>query len=255
MSQTSAPAAVTQCRTVGDHTVDLFVEKLGQTFGESLLCVYFFGSRALGEARSASDYDLIIILDVLTEQKLAALNRLLREFPLIQPFCWGKSQLKGLPQHHVYWGAKLVYGAPLLVEPSAEALKIAFREIARNLMNTVTHYLILPHENDHVATRIYDKLKQLYFLLSIQFRWSEGHFPGNRAAVLAFLRRERDWEGVHLLTLLTTWDELTRQQELAVNPRPVLFRLLKYVEGLLTLVLQPHKKNDSRVPNPADVAE
>ncbi len=217
-----------------------FASVLLAVLGVRLRSLYQIGSSARGEHNKDSDYDFIVVVDRLDDELIDTLRDLLRKFPLgrggecvIQPFVWSMRQLATLPRHHFYLGAKWVLGEDFLREPSGEDLKLAFAEITRNIMNTLTHYLILDHDSAHVASRIYSKLKQLYYALAIAYRLELGVFPTNRLQLIAHLEQRGDSEGAKLVSMLAEWANHSRQERLTHSPRPMLGRILQYTENLL----------------------
>lgn len=218
------------------------VPTLASSFGSRLRSVYLYGSHARGEESPDSDYDLIVIVDRIDSDAIRIFSGILTQFPsekarngesLIQPFFWSTEQLGGIPPHYFYLGARLLYGDPVLTQPSSEQLQLSFLEITRNLMNTVTHYMILPHDNVHVSRRIYEKLKQLYFALAARHCIDTGSFPSDRSEVIDALRRRGDEEGSDLISILDQWADAGYEESFAQDPRPMLYRMLKYVESLL----------------------
>lgn len=216
-----------------------FKDAATASLGERLKALYVIGSTAVDDHGPGSDLDLIVIVDEVDSLIIEKVHDILRAFPsgekgecVVQPYLWSLARLRAKPSHHFYISPQLLHGKALLQQPAAAELKPAFCEISHNLMNTLTHYLIIEHDASHVAGRVYDKLKQLFSLLAIEERWKSGEFPRNRADLVSRLKARGDLEGAELMILLSGWSSGYAKAEIAKDPKPMLLRMLKYSEDL-----------------------
>ncbi len=64
-----------------------FLQKLNDTFGNSVWFVGLQGSYGRGEARDTSDIDVVVILDELSELDIQAYNAMLDTLPCRELIC------------------------------------------------------------------------------------------------------------------------------------------------------------------------
>lgn len=167
--------------------MNIFTQKLGQTFSERVWFVGLQGSRARGEATQTSDIDVVVILDELRINDLKTYRDMLDTLPhreLIcgfvsgkdELFCWESSDL-----FQLCYDTTPIIGSlgPLIERIDASALRRAARIGACNIYHACVHNFVHERSGD-ILRSLY---KQAVFVIQAVWFCETGEYIRSRTAL------------------------------------------------------------------------
>lgn len=142
--------------------INLFLQKLEETFGERVWFVGQQGSYSRGEATEKSDIDMVVILDEVTVSDVQNYNTMLDSLPhreLICGFLSGKKELLNWEPSDLfqfYYDTKAIKGSldELLARVDDEAVDRAIKIGACNIYHGCVHN-ILYEKNEEILKGLY----------------------------------------------------------------------------------------------------
>ncbi|PWM40715.1 MAG: nucleotidyltransferase domain-containing protein [Clostridiales bacterium] len=170
--------------------------KLSERFGKRLLFAGLQGSRQRGEAREDSDIDVVVVLDRVEAEDLAAYRSLLRDMPqggLACGFICGLRELRGWPGYDLvalsrdtkgYYGDLLALLPPLGREDELTCVQVG----AANLYHAACHTLLFGELEPQELRGLY---KSAFFLLRMDHALRTGEYVPTRKELLEKLRGAR----------------------------------------------------------------
>lgn len=174
-----------------------FVESLRRTFGERIYFVGLQGSYGRGEATEKSDIDIVVILDELSTDDIAAYNNMLDSLEnreLVCGFLSGKKELLNWEPSELF---QLYYDTTPLIG-TLDGIKELFSadDIARaiklgvcNIYHGSVHNMLYEKDNDILK----GLLKSAVFVIQTEhFRKTGSHFRKQKELVLAIDGQEKE---------------------------------------------------------------
>ena len=142
--------------------INLFLQKLEETFGERVWFVGQQGSYSRGEATEKSDIDMVVILDEVTVSDVQNYNTMLDSLPhreLICGFLSGKKELLNWEPSDLfqfYYDTKAIKGSldELLARVVDEAVDRAIKIGACNIYHGCVHNMLY-EKNDEILKGLY----------------------------------------------------------------------------------------------------
>ena len=142
--------------------INLFLQKLEETFGERVWFVGLQGSYSRGEATEKSDIDMVVILDEVTVSDVQNYNTMLDSLPhreLICGFLSGKKELLNWEPSDLfqfYYDTKAIKGSldELLARVDDEAVDRAIKIGACNIYHGCVHNMLY-EKNEEILKGLY----------------------------------------------------------------------------------------------------
>ncbi len=166
--------------------------KISECFGERLIFIGFQGSFKRGEATSASDIDLVVILDELNIDDLVHYREIVRSMPYSEKACgfisgkkeiqnWSKSDL-----FQFYYETEALYGDinDLITPPEKEDIKRAVKASSETLFHAACHSFVFDENQRESLTALY---KMTFFILQAEFYLKNEHYVPSKRELLTFL--------------------------------------------------------------------
>jgi uncharacterized protein len=236
-----------------DQWLQLFLERLRESFDGRLRFVGHHGSWARGESRPESDIDAIVILDTVDDATLRTYGQLIHDLSEVQPristFLGSIGELKAWPPHDRYqlwYGCKILHGSldNLIDRPTKADFLEDIRLKASAQLHLSRHYLLHPHDLTVVIHKLYYPFKEcVYALQSWMLLVTGTYYPrkADLSEVLTaaddreVLRVARDWHQLaperterpkYFIELLERWSRTMLERianvrmEAQDNPRP-----------------------------------
>jgi len=206
-----------------------FKNEAVDTLGGNLVCLLHHGSRAKGEARRESDYDVIVVIKEVNENVLKKFQNLYERNPCISSYVLSVRDLETMPKAHLleFMYAKPLYGKIKLKRPTADDVRQYLGFTRREEMHRIRHYLLHPHPPEKKAKYIYYGLKFVSIYLSF-FAFTESRkLPQTRKQTIAYFENKKAFSiGVKLLKILDNWN--AHKDKVAKNPDYYLFMLDRF---------------------------
>lgn len=200
--------------------VSQFTQQVKALFGQRLRFVGLQGSQRRGEATEESDVDLVVILDQVEPEDLAAYRQMLSHLaPSVKPcgFIGGWEDLERWPGHELFQfcgDTVAIYGslASIASKVTWQDIALAVRLGAAGLYHGVCHSLVY---DDQPAMALPGLYKAVFYPLQALHYCRTGEFADTRKALLDRLEgmERRLMEAGICWKELAQWDE-EQQQEL-----------------------------------------
>ena len=188
--------------------INLFLQKLEETFGERVWFVGLQGSYSRGEATEKSDIDMVVILDEVTVSDVQNYNTMLDSLPhreLICGFLSGKKELLNWEPSDLfqfYYDTKAIKGSldELLARVDDEAVDRAIKIGACNIYHGCVHNMLY-EKNEEILKGLYKAasfvVQAIYFkqtgtYIRHQRGLSDVALPEEKAIVDTFLRLKNE---------------------------------------------------------------
>ena len=209
--------------------MNVFRDKLRSRLGDNLLCLVHTGSRVRGEARADSDYDFTLVVSEISRGVLDDIRDVLSDYSNISVYILDKRDLAYFPKamclQFVY--SEKLYNEFGFPKPGAEDIDSYVNKMRRDEIDTLRHYLTLPHETVRVVKRIGLSLKYAYICLTYLVYKETGILPRTRLETIDYLEREGYQDlGVTLLKILENWS--TQETTALGNHREYLYMLEEF---------------------------
>lgn len=213
------------------NTVNVFRDALLQTLGsDNIVLIYHHGNRARGEARSDSDYDIILILREINRKIIHKIRGILSKYSNFQIYLLSRQDLEDVPfgQRLQFFEGQKLYGNLDLGLPSREQVLNEIRRSRLESLHYLRHYLILPHDNERKARLVYHQLKAAYFYLRSIAYFVTGNLISSRIELISKLKNlpVDCLLATELLQTLGSYEKC--KLKIAENPDEYLFKLEKF---------------------------
>ena len=177
--------------------------------GDNLVCILLTGSRARGEERDDSDYDLAIIIHKIDEEALIKLRSIFSGLANYSVYLIDDGNIESYPKatflQFVY--SKKLYGDFNYTLPTKSDIADYIGTIRRDWLDRIRHYVIIPHPHERLVKALIPALKCVYLTLSYLIYGETGYLPRTREETIAVLRRkEGNSLGMDLMKILEDWD-------------------------------------------------
>lgn len=208
-------------------------DKLVSTLGEKIVYLAHTGSRVRGEAKPDSDYDFTLIVSEIDKGTLDEIRDVLSDYSNISVYILDKKDLKYFPKamclQFVY--SENLYSEYDFPKPSAEDIDAYVNMTRRNEIDTLRHYLTLPHDTNKLVGRIALSLKYAYICLAYLIYKEASVLPRTRIDTINHLKNKGSQRlGVALLQVLENWS--TQEKMVIQNPRRFLHTLEEFWRNL-----------------------
>jgi predicted nucleotidyltransferase len=209
--------------------MNVFRDKLRSRLGDNLLCLVHTGSRVRGEARADSDYDFTLVVSEIGRGVLDDIRDVLSDHSNISVYILDKRDLAYFPKAMClqFVHSEKLYNEFDFPKPAAEDIDSYVNKMRRDEIDTLRHYLTLPHETSRVVRRIGLSLKYAYICLTYLVYKETGILPRTRLETIDYLEREGHQDlGVTLLKILENWS--TQETTVLGNHREYLHMLEEF---------------------------
>ena len=214
-------------------------DKLKKAFGERLLFLGLQGSYQRNEARTDSDIDVVIILDILTMEDLEQYKSIISTMPNNDKTCGfisGKRELQEWPKHELFQfsnDTRSYYGDLKGLLPPIEWIDIinGLKIGASNLYHFCCHNYL--YGEDEALQGIY---KGTFFVLQVAYYLRSNIYIKNKECLLPLL----DGVEKQILAISSNWDAY---KEAALSyPYDHYKTLLKWCSGIMTEEFNEHER-------------
>ncbi|UCH31645.1 MAG: nucleotidyltransferase domain-containing protein [Candidatus Bathyarchaeota archaeon] len=213
--------------------LESFREDVSRALQNNLVCLLHHGSRAKGEARPDSDYDLVIITNQMDKELIKTLQIVFTKYPRFSFYLLTLDELKTMPKGHYleFLYAKPLHGTLKMELPTKKEVISYVNYMRRETLSILRHTLILPHSKERKVRLVYYFLKQVYICLSYLAFSESGTLPSTRKQTIAnFRKQKKERLGIRLLGILEDWESY--KEDVASNPQPYLFMLEEFFRKL-----------------------
>ena len=212
-----------------DDILENFKHDVVKALQDNLVCLLHHGSRAKGEARPDSDYDVVIIVKQVNTQVIEILKDTFSKHPQFSFYLLSLDDLETMPSDRYleFHKAKPLYGSLKMKSPTKEEVinYINYKRI--DLLGAIRHRLILPHSDERKMKWVYFDLKDVYICLSFLAFSECGILPSTRKETIVYYKqRQRHSLGTHLLKILDNWDSY--KEDVIRNPDSYLLLLEEF---------------------------
>jgi len=200
--------------------------RIVESLSGNLVCLFLTGSRAKGEEREESDYDLALIVSKADEETLRTLRDVFLDHKGFSVYLLDEDDLRTLPKAMFlqFVHSKKLYGDFDYPLPSAEDVTDYMDIVRRGWLDRIRHYLILPHPREKLASAVLPALKDVYLCLSYLTFTETGTLPKTRKDTIAFLKGEGGNPlHVNLMKTLENWD--SKKDKIMEDPLPILLQI------------------------------
>jgi hypothetical protein len=180
-------------------------------FGPDLILLIHHGSRASGDHKPDSDYDLIVGLKTVGSDQLLRLRELLRSsgsFEKVQCFVVSELDLEQFictHRHQLHFARKLLYGDVPFGPPTKEQEVEEIRRHCDEVGHAARHYLLFPHTPEHIYSRCRMFSKMALVCLRVWVSLKKGVYPATKDELRAALSDPVDLE---ILDIVEDYDAL-----------------------------------------------
>lgn len=188
--------------------VNLFRDKLTSALGENLVCLVHTGSQVRGEAKPDSDYDFTLIVKEIDSGVLEGIRELLTDYSNISVYILDKKDLVYFPraQYLQFVHSVNLYGECDFPRPGVEDIDGYVNMMRRNEIDTLRHYITLPHDTNKLVGRIALSLKYAYICFTYLIYKETGVLLRTRLETIDHLEKGGSQKiGVSLLRVLENW--------------------------------------------------
>ena len=202
-----------------NEQMDKLKEVIIHTLAENLVCLLHHGSRARGEARPDSDYDLILIVKKISRDIFKTLRDDLYDFPHFTFYLLSLHDLETMHkgQHLQFLHVIPLYGDFEIDLPTKEEVKRYIAHMRTADLHIFRHTLIHPHSPQGRAKLVYYGLKDLYIYLSYLVFCESDQLPLTRKDTIDYFTKKNKYElGVRLLRILDNFDK--KKDDVAKDP-------------------------------------
>jgi len=206
------------------------LEELGgrvvQALGESLVCLFFMGSRSRGDEREESDYDFIAIVSELSEERMLAMREAFSHLSGLSIYVLDGDDVRTLPKAEFleFTRSRKLYGDFEYALPSKKDVLDYVVFCCREQLDAMRHYIILPHTNEKLGSVLYPSLKRASFYLSYLAYVQTGKLPMTRKDLLSYLESIGGHQlEIRMMRILVDWD--SHEDEYLRNPLPLLLQI------------------------------
>jgi len=209
--------------------MNVFRDKLVSVLGENLLCLVHTGSHVRGEPRADSDYDFTLIVSEIDKEVLDDLRDVLSDYSNISVYILEKQDLEYFPKamYLQFVHSEKIYGKCDFPKPNAEDIDTYVNTMRRDEIDTLRHYLTLPHDTSKLVSRIALSLKYAYICLTYLIYKETGLLPKTRRETIDYLRKKDSHElGATLLKVLEEWS--TQETYVTEKSREILLMLEEF---------------------------
>lgn len=209
--------------------VNVFRDRLVSVLGKNLVCLIHTGSRVRGEPRADSDYDFTLIVSGIDRGVLDDIGDILSDYSNISVYILDKQDLMYFPKamylQFVY--SEKIYGECDFPKPSAEDIDTYVNMMRRDEIDTLRHYLTLPHGTSKLVRRIALSLKYAYICLTYLIYKEASILAKTRLETIEYLQKKGYHKlGITLLNLLENWS--IQEALVTKNPREYLHMLEEF---------------------------
>jgi len=185
-----------------------FRDKFVSILGDNLIHFIQTGSRVRGEPRVDSDYDFTLIVSEIDPKVLDDIRDILSDYSNISVFILDKKDLTYFPKamnlQFVY--SEKIYGDYIFPKPSPQDIDAYINKMRRDELDTLRHYLTLPHETSKLVSRIALSLKYAYICITYLIYRDMGILPKTRLETIDYLQKKDSMKlGVIILDILENW--------------------------------------------------
>lgn len=209
--------------------MNIFRDKLISLLGEKLICLIHTGSRVRGEPRADSDYDFTLIVFEIDKGVLDDIRDVLSDYSNVSVYILDKKDLKYFPtaQYLQFVYSEKIYGECDFPKPSAKDIDTYVNMMRRDEIDTLRHYLTLPHDTSKLVGRIALSLKYAYICLTYLNYKETGILPRTRLETIDYLKKKDPHKlGITLLKVLENWS--TQETAVIKKPREYLHMLEEF---------------------------
>jgi len=209
--------------------IGAFRDKLVSVLGRNLICLIHTGSRVRGESRAESDYDFTLIVSEIDKEVLDRIRDVLSDYSSISVYILDKQDLTYFPKamNLQFVHSERIYGEFDFPKPSGEDIDTYVNMMRRDEIDTLRHYIALPHATSKLVRRIALSLKYAYICLTYLVYKEAGVLPKTRLETINYLEKKDHHKiGINLLKILENWPV---QEALVIKePRTYLHMLEKF---------------------------
>lgn len=215
-----------------DRWIAELTAKLIERFADRLLFVGLQGSYQRGEAHAESDIDVVVLLNTLSPDDLAAYRTIVMAMPEPEKACGficGREELANWPKHELFQFEKDTrpcYGIlgnllpPVEYRDVAESVKIS----VSGLFHACCHAMVYEPLNTEILKGLY---KASFFLLQTVHCLRTGEYIHTAQGLLPRLEGDE----AAILSLRMHWDERSKQIE--ADPSPYFNLLFRWTKDIL----------------------
>jgi hypothetical protein len=188
-----------------------FLEALRDEFGSDLILLIHHGSRAVGDHKPESDYDLIVGLKAVGSDHLLRLREVLRSsesFEKVQCFVVSELDLEQFictHRHQLHFARKLLYGGVPFGPPTKEQEVEEIRRHCDEVGHAARHYILFPHTPEHIYSRCRMFSKMALVCLRVWVSLKMGTYPVTRRELRAALSDPAD---IEIIDIVEDYDAL-----------------------------------------------
>jgi len=207
--------------------------RIVESLGGDLVCLFLTGSRAKGEERKESDYDLALVVSEVDEEMLHTLRDVFLDHKGFSVYLLDEDDLRTLPKAMFlqFVHSEKLYGDFDFPLPSAEDVTDYMDIVRREWLDRIRHYLILPHPREKLASVALPALKVVYLCLSYLTFAETGALPKTRRDTMAYLEK-MGGNPLHIALMKTLEDWDSRRDKIMEDPLPILLQIEAFFRTL-----------------------